>query len=84
MCSSDLDGGRSVGGEDETSRRLVLEHQIAQSRLVDGNLPLLEPFDLGGIDINASNAIAAVSEASAGDQSYVACANDRDTHSFTR
>ncbi len=54
--------------------------QFAQAGLMDGHAAAVEGGDLGGVDVEAADAVAQVRQAGAGDQADVAGADDGDVH----
>ena len=75
------DRGRHIGGELEASLRLIALHQLVQPRLIDRKDVLLQPFDLGDVQIGAVDVIARLGETGAYDQSDVAGSDDGNAHS---
>ena len=78
------DRGGQVGREREPLGGLVVADHFLEAGLVDRDLAALEPVDLGAVDVDASDVVAAVGEAGAGDQSDVAGANNCDFHKKKR
>ena len=70
-----------VRGELQTPRRQISLHHRFESRLVKGNLALLQTGGLALIHIDAKHMVAGIGKASAGDQAHVAGAEDGDPHS---
>lgn len=58
----------------------IAENQLQQTRLVDGQLPLLQAGNFRGILVNAHHVVAAFRQAGGGDQADIAGADDRDLH----
>ena len=73
-------GGGQVGGEQQPlGVDVVLDH-FGQAGLIDRHFAVIEHVDLGLIDVDAGDVVAAVGEAGAGDQADVSGANNCDFH----
>jgi hypothetical protein len=66
------DGFLEIGHEMEPSAPDVARDDMIESRLVDRNLPFLEPVDAPGVDIDAEHVVAEVRQARAGNQAHIA------------
>jgi hypothetical protein len=73
-------GLRRVGGEAQAAGFNVGLDQFAQAGLVDGHAAVVEDGDLGGVDVEAADAVAEVGQTGAGDEADVAGADDGDVH----
>jgi hypothetical protein len=69
-----------VGGEAQAPGLDVGLDQRAQAGLVDGHAAAVQGGDLGGVDVQAADAVAQVRQAGAGDEADVAGADDGDVH----
>jgi len=67
-----------IGAELQPSLGDVAIDDLVQARLVDRDFPLLQRVDFLGIDVDADDIVAEISETCAGNQADVACADDRD------
>src|SRR5439155_8939178 len=67
--------------EPEPAVAVVAVHQLAQARLVDRDLTVLQPLDLVRNLVDADDVVTALRETGAGDQSHVARSDDGDFHS---
>jgi len=66
--------------ECEAASRPIPLHDLGQPRLVEGEQPSLEEIDLRGIDVGARDAMPQFSEAGAGHETDVTCAQHRDAN----
>ena len=80
-----LDAGGQVGAEAQTLLAGIAHDQFEQARLVDRYFSRFEGRDLAGVLIDADNFIAALRQASRGDEPDISSADDcdfQDTRSF--
>ena len=56
----------------------VLENELGQFRLIDGDLPFLQCLDLLGVDIHADDVVSQFRQAGSGDQADIADADHAD------
>ena len=69
-----------VGREAESSRLVVADDDIFQPRLVDGELPLLQSFDLRFVNVNANDLVTEIGETCSGNQTDIAGTNNSNFH----
>ena len=60
--------------------RMIAVDQLAQARLVDRDLAVLEPLDLGRDLVDADDVVAALGQASALNQPHVSRSDDCNFH----
>src|SRR6185369_4788570 len=68
------------GGEVKPAGLGVPADHLVQPGFVDRRLALVQPGDLGGVDVQAGYVVAGVGEAGAGDKADVAGADHGDVH----
>ena len=69
-----------LGGEVQAAFPHVPGDQFLQTRFPDGKHALVEPLDLRRVDVEAKDRVADLGQASAGDQSHVAGAENGKFH----
>src|SRR5439155_13325786 len=68
---------RQVGAELQPPLADVAIDDLVEARLVDRDFSLLQRLDFFCVDVDADDIVAEISEACAGNQADVACADDR-------
>src|SRR5262249_41332713 len=77
-------GGHEIGREPQPALGEVAADQLLEARLVDGDAALLEHRDLGLVDVDAEDVVAALGEARPGHQTDVAGPDDTQFHRIPR
>jgi len=74
------DSGRHISGEVQAPSLCIALYQFFQPGLMDGDAPLIEHFDLIGVDVDAQHMVADLSEASTRNETNISGAENSDFH----